>query len=394
MDPQQRILLQVAYEAAQDAHMPLQALRAAAHRRVHRRLQHRLRPAATLEPGVADIQAGTGTALSIVANRLSNASTCADPSLGVDTACSSSLVALDTGCRALREESADVALVGGVNVLLDPRMFMTFCRAHMLSRAGRIAAFDAERRRLRARRRRRRRRAQAARRCAARRRPHLRGDQVDRGQPGWRHRQHHRAQPGGAEGDAAGSRRQGRHRRRRRRLCGGARHRHAARRSDRGRRHRRSVRPGAQQRPGAHRLGEMQHRPSRAGRRHRRADQDRAGARARADPAEHQFQHAERAHSVRCLEHRGGQARDGARRRATRTRWSIPSASAAPMPARCSRGTRRPLPRRATIARLVSDAAARAPELTPIPLSAPTPAHLAAWARALAEAVGEGGSLS
>ena len=36
-----------------------------------------------------------------------------------------------------------MALVGGVNVLIDPRMFMTFCRAHMLSRAGRIAAFDA-----------------------------------------------------------------------------------------------------------------------------------------------------------------------------------------------------------------------------------------------------------
>ena len=36
-----------------------------------------------------------------------------------------------------------MALVGGVNILIDPRMFMTFCRAHMLSRAGRIAAFDA-----------------------------------------------------------------------------------------------------------------------------------------------------------------------------------------------------------------------------------------------------------
>ena len=142
MDPQQRILLQVAYEAAQDARMPLQALR-------RRRTGVFIGVSNTdygllqrYEPGVADIQAGTGTALSIVANRLSNAFDLRGPSLGVDTACSSSLVALDTGCRALREESADVALVGGVNVLLDPRMFMTFCRAHMLSPAGRIAAFD------------------------------------------------------------------------------------------------------------------------------------------------------------------------------------------------------------------------------------------------------------
>ena len=143
MDPQQRILLQVAYEAAQDAALPLQMLR-------ERRTGVFIGVSNTdygllqrYEPGVADIQAGTGTALSIVANRLSNAFDLRGPSLGVDTACSSSLVALDTGCRALREESADVALVGGVNILLDPRMFMTFCRAHMLSRAGRIAAFDA-----------------------------------------------------------------------------------------------------------------------------------------------------------------------------------------------------------------------------------------------------------
>ncbi len=143
MDPQQRILLQVAYEAAQDAGIPLDQLRA---RRTgvfvgvsntdYGLLQR-------FEPGVADIQAGTGTALSIVANRVSNLLDLNGPSLGVDTACSSSIVALDAACRSLRDGAADVALAGGVNVLLDPRMFMTFCRAHMLSPAGRIAAFDA-----------------------------------------------------------------------------------------------------------------------------------------------------------------------------------------------------------------------------------------------------------
>ena len=143
MDPQQRILLQVAYEAAEDAAMPL----------------HKLRERVTgvyigvsntdygllqrFEYGVADIQAGTGTALSIVANRVSNVLDLHGPSMGVDTACSSSLVALDSACRALRDGSIDVALSGGVNVLIDPRMFLTFCRAHMLSREGRIAAFDA-----------------------------------------------------------------------------------------------------------------------------------------------------------------------------------------------------------------------------------------------------------
>jgi acyl transferase domain-containing protein/NAD(P)-dependent dehydrogenase (short-subunit alcohol dehydrogenase family)/acyl carrier protein len=143
MDPQQRILLQVAYEAAEDAAMPLERLRdrptgvyIGVSNTDYGLLQR-------FEFGVGDIQAGTGTALSIVANRISNLLDLNGPSLGVDTACSSSLVALDAACRALRDRTIDVGLAGGVNVLLDPRMYLTFCRAHMLSKAGRIAAFDA-----------------------------------------------------------------------------------------------------------------------------------------------------------------------------------------------------------------------------------------------------------
>ena len=143
IDPQQRILLQVAYEAAKDAAMPLERLRdrptgvyVGASNTDYALLQR-------FEFGVGDTQAGTGTALSIVANRISHVLDLHGPSLGVDTACSSSLVALDAACSALRDGTIDVGMAGGVNVLLDPRMFLTFCRAHMLSRVGRIAAFDA-----------------------------------------------------------------------------------------------------------------------------------------------------------------------------------------------------------------------------------------------------------
>ena len=100
-----------------------------------------------------------------------------------------------------------------------------------------------------------------------------------------------------------------RHRRRRCRLCGGARHRHAAGRSDRGRRHRRGVRPGAARSAGADRLGQMQHRPSGAGGRHRRADQDRARAVARRSTAQHQFRDAQSAHRLRRAQYRGGEPR-------------------------------------------------------------------------------------
>ncbi len=143
MDPQQRLLLQVACEAADDARLPLAALRRAATgvfigvSNIDYGLLQRYRP------GQGDIQAGTGTALSIVANRVSNRLDLAGPSMGIDTACSSSLVAVDTACRHLSDGSCGMALAGGVNILLDSRMFITFSRAHMLSPTGRIRAFDA-----------------------------------------------------------------------------------------------------------------------------------------------------------------------------------------------------------------------------------------------------------
>jgi acyl transferase domain-containing protein/NADPH:quinone reductase-like Zn-dependent oxidoreductase/NADP-dependent 3-hydroxy acid dehydrogenase YdfG len=143
MDPQQRLLLMVAAEAAGDARLPLAALRRATTgvfigvSNIDYGLLQRYRP------GTGEQQAGTGTALSIVANRVSNRLDLSGPSLGVDTACSSALVAVDIACRNLADGTCSLALAGGVNVLLDPRMFITFSRAHMLSPSGRIRAFDA-----------------------------------------------------------------------------------------------------------------------------------------------------------------------------------------------------------------------------------------------------------
>ena len=144
MDPQQRLLLQVAYEAVQDAGETLAHLREVSTgvfvgvSNTDYDLLQRYRPE------LGEIQAGTGTALSIIANRISNSLDLSGPSLGIDTACSSSLVALDAACGKLKAGECDVAVAGGVNVLLDPRMFVTFSRAHMLSATGKIRAFDAD----------------------------------------------------------------------------------------------------------------------------------------------------------------------------------------------------------------------------------------------------------
>ena len=143
MDPQQRILLQVAYDAVADSGTTLRRLSQAETgvfigvSNTDYGLLQRYRTQG------AEPFAGTNVALSIVANRLSNRFDFSGPSVGIDTACSSSLVALSQACRSLASRECEVALAGGVNVLLDPRMFKTFCKARMLSPSGRIAAFDA-----------------------------------------------------------------------------------------------------------------------------------------------------------------------------------------------------------------------------------------------------------
>ena len=86
---------------------------------------------------------GVGNAHSIAANRLSYFLDLRGPSLAVDTACSSSLVAIHLACASLRARESEVALAGGVNVLLSPEVSIAFSHAHMLASDGRCKAFDA-----------------------------------------------------------------------------------------------------------------------------------------------------------------------------------------------------------------------------------------------------------
>src|SRR5262249_31796688 len=78
----------------------------------------------------------TGNALSVAANRISYLHDFRGPSWAVDTACSSSLVAVHQACALLRRGEADMAIAGGVNLLLGEQLSVAFARSGMLSTDG------------------------------------------------------------------------------------------------------------------------------------------------------------------------------------------------------------------------------------------------------------------
>ncbi|WP_108663613.1 type I polyketide synthase [Acuticoccus kandeliae] len=143
MDPQQRVLLEVAVEALENAGIPADSL-AGEEVGVYVGASsldygtHAQIDTAAIEP-----QSMTGNTLSIIANRLSYIFDLRGPSYVVDTACSSSLIALHHAIEDIRSGRIDTAIVGGVSMLLHPVPFIGFSRASMLSANGRCRAFDA-----------------------------------------------------------------------------------------------------------------------------------------------------------------------------------------------------------------------------------------------------------
>ncbi|MDQ5837035.1 MAG: AMP-binding protein, partial [Acidobacteriota bacterium] len=142
MDPQQRLLAEVAWEALEYAGISPHGLagsRTAVVVGISNPDYSRLRPEGQ---SATDPHIATGNALSIAANRLSYLLDLRGPSWAVDTACSSSLVAVHQACRSLLAGECDLALAGGVNLILAPQLSAAFSNAGMLSPDGRCKTFD------------------------------------------------------------------------------------------------------------------------------------------------------------------------------------------------------------------------------------------------------------
>jgi acyl transferase domain-containing protein/acyl-CoA synthetase (AMP-forming)/AMP-acid ligase II/acyl carrier protein/NAD(P)-dependent dehydrogenase (short-subunit alcohol dehydrogenase family) len=144
IDPQQRLTLEVAWEALEDACIDPSSL---AGRNVGVFMGVCSFDYARFSAGrkeFFDVYTGTGTSLSIVANRISYLLDFRGPSISIDTACSSSLVAIHTACKSLMSGESEIALAGGVNLLLNPDWNVVFTEADMLAHDGHCKTFDAK----------------------------------------------------------------------------------------------------------------------------------------------------------------------------------------------------------------------------------------------------------
>ncbi|EZG44525.1 putative polyketide synthase [Gregarina niphandrodes] len=140
MDPQQRVMMTCAAEALADAGYSKPEL-------VGRNvgvLIGNCNSDWTSLYGNDDIMvfSGTSGASSVISNRISYCFGLAGTSLTVDTACSSTLFAFDLAFKKLVLGEIDVALVGGVNIMLSPQLFIAFSKARMLSKDGKCKTFD------------------------------------------------------------------------------------------------------------------------------------------------------------------------------------------------------------------------------------------------------------
>ncbi|MFJ5927437.1 type I polyketide synthase, partial [Kitasatospora sp. NPDC092948] len=140
MDPQQRLVLELSWEAIEDAGLLPAALRGGA--------------TGVFIGSIADEYAAlsraagpgrhtlTGTTRGIIANRVSHTLGLRGPSIAVDTAQSSSLVAVHLACESLRRGEAALALAGGVNLIVDPLGSVAVAQFGGLSPDGRCYTFD------------------------------------------------------------------------------------------------------------------------------------------------------------------------------------------------------------------------------------------------------------
>lgn len=143
LDPQVRLLLETVYEALESAGLTINDLQGSDTAMYAGQMVGDYERMMLRDEDTIGIYHGSGTARSLMSNRVSYFFDWCGPSMTIDTACSSSLVAVHQAVQQLRSGESRVAVAAGANLILDPQSFISFSKLGMLSPEGRSRMWDA-----------------------------------------------------------------------------------------------------------------------------------------------------------------------------------------------------------------------------------------------------------
>ncbi|KAI1077405.1 hypothetical protein F5B20DRAFT_583402 [Whalleya microplaca] len=142
LDPQQRIQLENAYEALENAGIPLDKIAGSNTGVYIGTSNHDYEHMFWKDPDSLPLYHAVGLSASIMANRISHFFDLRGPSVTVDTACSSTLVALHQACQSIRTGETTQAIVGGTNLILEPGMLIPMSSLKFFSPEGTCYTYD------------------------------------------------------------------------------------------------------------------------------------------------------------------------------------------------------------------------------------------------------------
>jgi acyl transferase domain-containing protein len=142
MDPQQRLMIEVVYEALEGAGYRLQDIAGTATGVFMGQFTSDYKELVYRDPDTALPFSLTGLQAASLSNRISWLFDLRGPSFTLDTACSSSLVAFHLACQSLQYGESEIAIVGGCNLMINPDMFISETGQGFLSPDGKCKAFD------------------------------------------------------------------------------------------------------------------------------------------------------------------------------------------------------------------------------------------------------------